>query len=278
MVVMTTRRTPSARSHAALAASRPASAAALAASLGELRRLCRARTASADATILAENGPSSLVGTVLAGVLRIAKTMADGRQQVLGLIYPGEFFGRPFASNTEFAFEAATDVRLSVIERRAFEAAIRRSPELAHQLLLATLSDLAVSRERSVLLGCQNTLERVATYLLVMLERREQLLADVALKGHRRVAVSAISRRDLASYLSTTIETISRHVHYLSRKGVIRIIDSSHFEVLDYDVLLELSGLASEDLDLFRRARGAQAGRFTLPRLVAVNGETVGPS
>jgi CRP/FNR family transcriptional regulator, anaerobic regulatory protein len=244
--------------------------------LEALRRLSHARRAAADETILAENGPASFVGTVLAGVIRITKTLPDGRQQVIGLVYPGEFFGRPFATFTEFAFEAATDVELNVIERRAFEAALRQHPELAHELLLSTLSDLAVTRERAVLLGCQSTLERLATYLLVMLERREQLLADVAHEGHRLVAASAIGRRDLASYLSTTIETISRHLHFFSRTGVIRIIDSSHFEVLDVPGLLEASGLSEEDLDLFRRARQSRAGRFTSPRLVPV-GEVVMP-
>jgi CRP/FNR family transcriptional regulator, anaerobic regulatory protein len=237
----------------------------------EMRRFTRRRRVAAGETILAENGPSRLVGTVLAGVLRITKTLPDGRQQVIGLVYPGEFFGRPFAALTEFAFEAATDAELDVVERHAFETVLGRHPELAHELLIATLSDLAVARERAVLLGCQSTLERVATYLLVMLERREQILADLALEGHRLVAVSAIGRRDLASYLSTTIETISRHLHTLARRGIIRIIDGSHFEVLEPRVLLEVSGLSAEDLDLFRGARQGRAGRLAAPRLVAVN-------
>lgn len=237
----------------------------------DLHRLSRPRRVAAGETIMPENGPSRIVGTVLAGILRITKTLSDGRQQVIGLVYPGEFFGRPFAALTEFAFEAATDAELGVIERRAFEAVLLRQPELVHELLLTTLSDLAVSRERAVLLGCQSTIERVATYLLVMLERREQLLADLALDGHRLVAASAIGRRDLASYLSTTIETISRHLHTLSRRGIIRIIDSSHFEVLDARALLEVSGLSAEDLNLFRGARQGRAGHLAALRLVAVN-------
>lgn len=234
----------------------------------ELARVSRTRRVPAGETILAENAEASIVGNVLAGVLRMTKTLPDGREQIVGLINPGEFFGRPYSETVEFAYEAATDVELCVMDRRSFEAVVARNPELEHELLLTTLDDLAFARERMLLLGCQNTLERVATYLLVMLEHREQLFADVALQEHKRVAVSAITRRDLASYLSTTIETISRHIHHLSRIGVIRIIDSSRFEVLAYEMLLALSGLAREDLRLFRKAPLFGRG----PRLVALNG------
>ena len=46
----------------------------------ELGRVSRNRHARADETILAENSQSSVVGNVLAGVMRITKTLADGRQ------------------------------------------------------------------------------------------------------------------------------------------------------------------------------------------------------
>ena len=65
---------------------------------------------------------------------------------------------------------------------------------------------------------------------------------------HKRVSVSVLTRRDMASYLGTTIETISRHVHYLAAQGVIRIIDASHFEVLNHIRLMSISGLTGSDL------------------------------
>ena len=239
----------------------------------ELGRLSRTRIVDAGETILTEHGEESLVGNVIAGVMRITKTLPDGRQQIIGLIYPGEFFGRLYSETTEFAYEAATDVEICVMERHAFEGVVARHPELEHELLLTALNELAFARERSLLLGCQNTLERVASYLLVMLERRQQLLGRAALETHRQVAVSAISRRDLAGYLGTTIETISRHVHFLSRRGVIRIINASQFVVLDRGELLGLSGLAEDDLKLFGAARRAVARPRDRPALTIVKGD-----
>ncbi|MBK8085446.1 MAG: Crp/Fnr family transcriptional regulator [Devosia sp.] len=217
----------------------------------ELRRWSRIRRVAADETVLPEHGESGFVGTVVAGALRQVKTMPDGREQVVGLVFPGEFFGRPFRARTDFGYEAAIDSEICVTERLAFEAVLRRHPEVEHQLLLQTMNELAAARERSLLLGSLDTLERVATYLLVMSARREQMLSRIGQDPRLEVAASLISRRDLASYLGTTIETISRHVHHLSRGGVIRIIDSSHFEVLDHQRLLAISGVTHDDLRLF---------------------------
>lgn len=125
-----------------------------------------------------------------------------------------------------------------------FDNVLRRHPDLEHALLLNLFADLALVQERMLLLG-QFTLERLAAYLLLILERNQRRLTRVGLTSKELIARSQISRRDLASYLGTTIETISRHIHTLSRIGVIRIIDSSHFEVLDRHRLVELSGLSS---------------------------------
>lgn len=244
--------------------------AASSAAQAELNRCSRTRRVSAGETILADHEEAALVGTIITGVIRMTKTLRDGRQQIVGLIYPGEFFGRPYTATTEFAFEAATDAELCVMDRPAFEAVLSRHPELEHNLLMMTLNELAYARERSLLLGCQNTLERLASYLLVMLERRERVLGPSAAQSHRLLAASAISRRDLAAYLGTTIETISRHLHLLTRRNTIRIVTANLFEVLDRNALLACSGLAPDDLKLFGAARlpAAKAPSRPLLRIV----------
>lgn len=221
----------------------------------ELNRFSRTRRVIAGETILFDHGDASIVGNVVAGVIRMTKTLPDGREQIVGLIYPGEFFGRPFAATIDFAYEAATDAELCIIDRRAFEAVLSRHPQLEHELLMTTLNELASARERSLLFGCRSTLERVASYLLLMLERHEQLLGSGGAQSHKLLAASRISRRDLASYLGTTIETISRQLHLLTRRGIIRIVTASLFEVLNRDELLACSGLAPEDLKLFGGGR-----------------------
>jgi len=191
--------------------------------------------------------PASLV----AGVLRLVKTLPDGRQQIVDLVYPGEFFGRAAGGLSDCAVEAATAAELCVIDRRAFENVMPQYPELEHRLLAIAFDELAIARARSLILGCLTTRERIASFLMIALRRRERVLAGVAETAHKRIAVLQITRRDMARYLSTSVETISRTFHLFARDGVIRLVDHEHFEILDCDALLRLSGLAAEDLAFF---------------------------
>ncbi|QYO76276.1 Crp/Fnr family transcriptional regulator [Devosia salina] len=220
----------------------------------DIAALSGRRLVAAGQTILANGGQAALVGTVLAGILKVSKTLPDGRERIVSLLYPGDFFGQLFTASMDFAVEAATDAELCVADRLRYESVIRRHPILEHAILQSTSRALAVARESALLLSCLNSLERVATYLLVTTGRRDHLLQEAKLQTSHSVAALGISRADVASYLGTTIETISRHLHYLEDKGVILILDSSHFEVLDRDRLQTIAGVSDDDLRLFMPA------------------------
>jgi CRP/FNR family transcriptional regulator len=216
-----------------------------------LGRISRRRRADEGETLQAEGDTPSIVGFVLAGVLRLVKTIPDGRQQIVDLVYPGEFFGRAAGSISVCAVEAATDAELCVIDRRAFETLMLQYPELEHRMLAVVFDELAIARARGLILGCLTTQERIASFLMIALRRRERVLAGVAKPAHKRMAVLQITRHDLARYLSTSVETISRTLHLFAREGVIRLVDHDHFEILDCEALLDLSGLAADDLAVF---------------------------
>lgn len=183
---------------------------------------------------------------------------AGRRHQVVGLLYPGELVGLPILGQSAFAYECATEVEICVFERSRFDKIVRQTPEMLQELYMSALADGNMMRERMMLCASQSTLERIATYLLMMLDRREVQMERLNLISQKKVAVSAISRRDLASYLGTTIESISRNIHTLASRGIVRIIDSSHFEVLDRPALLSLSGVAEDDLSLLRHGPKAR--------------------
>lgn len=57
----------------------------------------------------------------------------------------------------------------------------------------------------------------------------------------------SLSRKDLAHYLGTRRESLSRAVHALAEKAILRIINPEIFEVLDLQALTDMSG---DDLTL----------------------------
>ncbi len=209
----------------------------------ELVRIAHIRSFAAGETIVGEGEESGLVGTVLSGVLRVQKTMHDGRQQIVGLLFAPSLFGRVFSQVSPVAIEAATDCRLCCFSRAAFESFLARHPAVEHDVMLAVLDELDAAQDWMLLLGCQAVQERVASFLLMLL-RQTDAAAHAVPRKLRMVSVP-ISRHDMAIYLGTTAETISRTIQDLARRGVLRIINPQRFEVLDEVRLTFLSGRAA---------------------------------
>lgn len=198
----------------------------------ELQNLSRIRRFSAGQVIIPEYTESLFMGNVVTGMVKLCKTLEDGRQQVVGLLFPSDFFGRPFEEQSPFSFEAATDVEICVFERQAFEALLARYPEVEHELLVQVLTELDAAREWMVLLGCQTAREKVASFLLMLLRRSGLMGCDKADTPEARIVTLPVSRKDVALYLGTTPETVSRQIQWMSRNDIVRIIDSQTFAVL----------------------------------------------
>jgi CRP/FNR family transcriptional regulator len=210
-------------------------------------------TVDAGDTIIASGAEGAIVGSVLAGILKLVKSLPDGRQQIVGLLHPGDFFGWPPNDPLKLSIEAATDAQLRLGDLDLFEASIVEDPMVGRQLLQMALQDLGEARMRGVIMGCQSPKERVASYLLIALERRSRTFGRHLKLSANQITALKISRRDLASYLSTTVETISRVLHEFANAELIGLLEHDHFEVIDHDGLIHASGLANEDLVAFER-------------------------
>ncbi len=207
----------------------------------KIGRMCRVRKFKAGDTIISEGKERSIVGVVSSGVLKMAKSMADGRQQIVGLLLPSDMFGRVFPSDGGVLVEAASEAVVCTFDRAAFEALLLANPQMEHKLLLSVLDELDAARDWMLLLGCQTVRERVATFLLVLARRGAERSVPNTACIAARVRVP-VSRKDMAAYLGTTPESISRAIHKFARDGLIRIIDPLCFEIVQRHGLVRASG------------------------------------
>ena len=68
--------------------------------------------------------------TVLSGVIKLSKTLSDGRQQIVALLFPGDFLGRPFRASFPYTAETATEVQLCCYGRAYFEGYMQEQSDL----------------------------------------------------------------------------------------------------------------------------------------------------
>lgn len=167
---------------------------------------------------------------VLAGVVKLTKTLSDGRQQIVGLQFAPDFVGRPFKAESVLTAEAATEVEICSFPRRVIEKMIADQPDLQHRLLEQTLKELDQARDWMVTLGRKNAAEKVASFLL-MIARNINPGGDSS-PGSTSFDLP-LSRADIADFLGLTIETVSRQVTRLRTEGIIRVENNRHVIVDD---------------------------------------------
>ena len=225
----------------------------------KLGAISRLRTFAHHTRIAEEGDETALVGNVVSGVLKLAKTLPDGRQQIVGLLLPPDMFGYTFGPANGFSIEAATDVSLCVFERPRFEALLRAAPSLERAVACAIVGQFEITREWTVLMSGSTVATRLAGFLLMQCNRWPRMTCSVSVEsGCIRLSVP-IDRKDLAQYLGTTVESLSRAVQEFVRTGILRVVSPSQFDVLDPAGLIARAGMPDLDtsaLTLQRRHQG----------------------
>ncbi|WP_299844045.1 transcriptional regulator FnrL [uncultured Jannaschia sp.] len=174
------------------------------------------RTWKAGETIVLEGQALPFVASVVEGCATLTRSLEDGRMQMVGLLMPSDFVGRPGRTAAPYEVTAATKVTLCMFDRRAFERMMTETPHLAGRLLEMSLDELDAARDWMLVLGRKTAREKVATLLAIILRR-----APTAARPLR--AELPLTREAMAAYLGLTIETVSRQMTALRKDGLIRL-------------------------------------------------------
>ena len=212
------------------------------AELVRLNQISRRRTIKAGQTIMSDEGTAEFFANVIAGVIKLTKTLADGRQQIVGLLFAPDFLGRAFSTNNPYFAEAASDVDLCCFPHDGFQRVLRDFPGIEHRLFEQTLDDLDSAREWMVLLGRKTATEKVASLLLLLAHRSALAVCSHAAAPAVPRFELPLTRADIADYLGLTIETVSRQITRLKTAGTIRLLDNRLFVVPDIAALVKAAG------------------------------------
>ncbi|MEZ5926749.1 MAG: Crp/Fnr family transcriptional regulator [Hyphomicrobiaceae bacterium] len=196
-----------------------------------LNQIARWRTYKAGDIILVDGAKSDMLANVVRGVVKLTKSLDDGRQQIVGLIFPPDFLGRAYRPEATYFAEAATDVELCTFPKVGFEKFLHEHPNLEHRLLEHTLSELDACREWALLLGRKSAEEKVASFLLMIAKRAPRIGCSHSDNMEGTKFELPLSRADIADFLGLTIETVSRQITKLKSRGVIELASTRDLSV-----------------------------------------------
>jgi len=208
--------------------------------LEELERIKYYRSYEAGQPIVWSGDQMDFVASVVTGIATLTQTMEDGRTQMVGLLLPSYFVGRPGRERAPYNVTATTDLLLCCFRKRPFEEMMGRTPHIGQRLLEMTLDELDAAREWMLLLGRKTAREKIAS-LLAIVARRDASLRLKSPQG-KIVLDLPLTREAMADYLGLTLETVSRQISALKRDGVIALEGKRHVIIPDFDLLLDVAG------------------------------------
>ena len=188
-----------------------------------LNAIARFKRYSPGQVILRDNEEPDYFANVVAGVVKLTKSLADGRQQIVGLQFASDFLGRLFRARNPCFAEAASEVTLCTFERGRFERLAAELPGIERRLFEHALDELDAAREWMLLLGRKSAGEKVASFLLLVARRTREVGCDASAALDFARFELVLSRNEIADYLGLTIETVSRQITALKRSGVIEL-------------------------------------------------------
>jgi CRP/FNR family transcriptional regulator, nitrogen fixation regulation protein len=180
-----------------------------------IKRIGVVRSYSRKSEIVREDDPAEHVYEVVSGTVCTCKMLREGRRQIAGFYFAGDIFGLESAKQHAVAVEAITSAQVRIFKKRALNALASSNLEVADRLLALTTRELARKQDHLLLLLSTTAEERIICFLIEMTQRaspREDDRIDLPM-----------SRRDIADYLGLTIETVSRTLWDLERRGAIKI-------------------------------------------------------
>jgi CRP/FNR family transcriptional regulator len=167
--------------------------------LGELAAAVTTTRLPAHGMLASEGEDADRFFNVTSGSVKLYKLLPDGRQQIVGFLFPGDFIG------------------LAVRDTYAYSVLLERFPEMAFRLRERASDELAIAQEQMLSLGRKSAKERVASFLIQLSQRAGRLGLPT------NPITLPMTRADIADYLGLTIETVSRTMTRLKVEGVITL-------------------------------------------------------
>lgn len=143
---------------------------------------------------------------LMKGKVKIYQTTAEGNEQIVYIYEPGDIFGyRPILCNEKHPVSAMSleDCILRFMPRSQFENLLDRSPSLSRILLKNLSSEFSVWINFITSYAQYSVKERLALCLLILAEKYKKSKSSVNSEIN-------LTRKDLASFSGTSIETIAR--------------------------------------------------------------------
>jgi|SRR5690625_1509801 len=166
------------------------------------------------------------------GQIKIYRLSESGKEQLVRILNPGDFTGELalFQHSVHEAYaEAMTDSEICVIKGTDLQSLLLKYPTISLKILTEFSNRLETSERQTASFATEKVETRIALFLAETLDQETSGKNEIKLP---------MSKKDLASYLGTTPETLSRRLSDFEAEGFIKQKGQRNIVILDLDGLL----------------------------------------
>jgi len=181
-----------------------------------LQKVAVIKTFPKNTILFSEGDPSDSFYVVRKGKVNVGINDEEGREIILSMLGPGEYFGEMALLDGEprCAFVTTKEkTQLFIVSKKDFQSLLISSPEIMLNLLKGLQKRLREANRKIESLALMNVYGRVARLLTQLAGSREEEI----------VITDKLTHQEIASMVGASREMVSRVLKDLSNKGYISI-------------------------------------------------------
>lgn len=169
-----------------------------------------------NTVILNEGDPSGCLYVIHSGRLKAFLADEQGREIVLNIMEPGEYFGEMALIDNEMRSASVMtmeDSQLTLVTKENFNECLAKNPNLVTPLMLGLVKRLRISTRKVGSLALMDVYGRVASTLLQFAREQDGKL----------VIREKLTHQEIANIVGASREMVSRIMHDLAQGGYISV-------------------------------------------------------
>jgi CRP/FNR family cyclic AMP-dependent transcriptional regulator len=173
-----------------------------------------------DTVVFFENEEGDFFFTILEGRIKVTILGDDGREVILSVLGPGDFFGEMALLDNEPRSATAIAVEeseLLSLHRNDFQTVLNDNRSITSALIRVLSARLRRANHQISTLALLDVYGRVARVIVDMAREEGKRLRD------GRIAFRRATHQEIANRIGTTRETVTRMLKDLERQGLIHV-------------------------------------------------------
>ncbi|MGA3168849.1 MAG: Crp/Fnr family transcriptional regulator [Terriglobia bacterium] len=164
-----------------------------------------------------EGGTAQHLFALHTGLVKMVKSLENGKDRITGVLFPGELFG--LESLTDLAYPitavALRDCEICAAPREDFSTYLQANPDLAIGMVRFLVGELERVRTQVTDMSFKDARMKVATFLLSLLSH------DTPATNENLTLTLPLSRQEISEVLELSPETVSRTLSAFRREQLV---------------------------------------------------------